>query len=73
MYFSCLDHEIAREALNLWGGHVIEKKAHNGVPMFKFNAGGAEVLGVLKAMRPHLRGVKRLKAEEILEEWRAAA
>src|SRR5688572_24692179 len=64
LYFMALEYEIAAEALELWGGHITERRTHDGQPLYKYVADDAP--RILEDVAPYLIGVYRRQAAEVL-------
>jgi hypothetical protein len=67
LFFTALDHGVVGEALELWGGHVTQKRNGHGTSRFKYTARPERVAEILEDLLPHLRGYKRERADELLE------
>jgi hypothetical protein len=69
VYFFTLDHEIAATALDLWGGHITERRTSDGKsPQYKYVPDNETARRVLEEMAPYLMGEKRRYAAELLED-----
>jgi hypothetical protein len=74
LFLLSLDHEVAAEAVSLWGGRITARDHyHTGQPLWKWTATNEDALEALSNMAPYLRGYKREKAERLLAKFESAA
>jgi hypothetical protein len=66
LYFMTLEHEIAAEALDLWGGRITERRTLDGQPQYKYVADASTAPRILEAVAPYLIGGYRRRAVEVL-------